>query len=228
MLKINEIFGPTIQGEGPSQGKQVMFLRLAYCNLKCSWCDTKYTWDWKQFNKEKEIHEFDNDVLLNSLRHKCKAVVISGGEPFIQQRELLNLVGGLCKLNYWIEVETNGTIVPERVFLELISQVNCSPKLSNSGDSRDRRIKPEALTALAMSEKVFFKFVIGSEKDIEEVWEYVNTYWISTNRVYLMPLGKTKDELLLTTSMVRKLADKHGFIFSSRLHVEMWGTKRGV
>jgi len=237
MLKVNEIFGPTIQGEGPSQGKEVIFVRLSTCNLSCQWCDTPYTWNWigtkfkhpDKFDKSLEVHEMDNDVILNKLaQYDCKAVVISGGEPLLQQRNLLTLIGSLCKMNYWIEVESNGTIVPEPVFLGMINQINCSPKLSNSGDSKEQRVKLKALTALVASEKVFFKFVVGNEKDIEEVWEYVNTFRIQTNRVYLMPLGKTKEELIKTTSMVRLLAQQHGFVFSSRLHVEMYGNRRGV
>jgi len=228
MLKVNEVFGPTIQGEGPSQGRYVMFLRLALCNLSCQWCDTKYTWDWKNYDRTKEIHELDNDVLLRQLDDPCEAVVISGGEPLLQQRKLLNLVGGLKKKNYWVEIETNGTIVPERVLLDLVDQVNCSPKLSNSGDSRRRRIKSEALKVLSESSKVYFKFVIGSLHDIDEVLEYVETFKIKPSHVYLMPLGKTREELQATSSMARLLAREYSFIYSSRLHVELYGTKRGV
>ena len=170
----------------------------------------------------------DNDVLLYRLSHPCKAVVISGGEPLLQQRELLNLLGGLKKKDYWIEIETNGTIVPQRMVLELVDQINCSPKLSNSGDSKAKRVQPKALEALVASEKVFFKFVVGSPDDMDEVLEYVNDYFIPPQRVYLMPLGKTKKELAVTSELVRKLAVWHNFIYSSRLHVELWGTVRGV
>ena len=226
MLKVNEIFGPTIQGEGKSQGMVVMFLRLAFCNLSCSWCDSKYTWDWKNFDKAKEVHEMDNDAILERLTGPN--IVISGGEPFIQQRELLTLVGALRKQERWIEIETNGTIIPDLVLMALLDQVNCSPKLSNSGDSRNRRLKTVALTKLSLYHKVYFKFVIGCEKDIEEVLELVTKYQLQPNHVYLMPLGKTPEELLKTTQMVRELSKKHGFVFSSRLHIELWGMKRGI
>lgn len=227
MLKVNEIFGPTIQGEGPSQGKKVWFLRLSYCNLQCVWCDSKYTWDWKQYDRTKEVHEMDNDVILERLK-EANAVVISGGEPLLQQRNLLTLIGGLVKRNCWVEVETNGTILPDEVFLSLINQINCSPKLSNSGDSRKKRIKSDVLKVLASIDKVYFKFVVSCEQDIDEVWEYVNTYKIPRRRVYLMPLGKTPEELKLTTKIVRELSFQNGFVFSSRLHIELWGQKRGV
>lgn len=228
MLKINAVFGPTIQGEGPTQGKHVMFLRLAFCNLSCTWCDTKYTWDWQHYDKTKEVKEVDNDILLKQLESPCKAVVISGGEPLLQQRQLLTLVGGLKKLNYWVEVETNGTVVPDRLFLELVNQVNCSPKLSNSGDSKERRIKSKALTTLVASPKVFFKFVVSGENDIDEVWDYVNDFAIPRHRVYLMPLGKTQGELCTTVELTQKMAQHYGFNYSSRLHVELWGETRNV
>ncbi len=227
MLKVNSVFGPTIQGEGPTQGKQVMFIRLAFCNLSCTWCDTKYTWDWKNYDRAKEVHDMDYQEVLEKLT-SCKSLVISGGEPTIQQKALIPLLIELRKQDYWVEVESNGTIVPQVEFLELVSQINCSPKLSNSGDSREKRIKPVALATLVASPKVFFKFVIGTKTDIEEVWEYVKDYSIQPNRVYLMPLGKTKDELVETTWMTKELARQHGFVFSSRLHVELWGTKRDV
>jgi len=227
MLKVNSIFGPTIQGEGRSQGKQVMFLRLGYCNLSCTWCDTKYTWDWKNYDVTKEVHIMDQARILSKLE-PCKAVVISGGEPLLQQSGLLPLIVELRKRGYWIEIETNGTIAPKLELLQHVDQFNCSPKLSNSGDTKEQRVKPRALQTLVASPKVFFKFVIGTEKDIREVWEYVKTYNIPTNRVYLMPLGKTKEELTQTTEKVRSLAVRHGFVFSSRLHVELWGTQRDV
>ncbi len=227
MLKVNSVFGPTIQGEGRTQGRPVMFLRLGYCNLSCGWCDTKYTWDWKNYDVKKEVRLMDQATVLAKLE-PLRAVVISGGEPMLQQTDLLPLIVELKRRGYWIEIETNGTIAPRIDFFEHVDQFNCSPKLSNSGDSRERRVKPKALEVLARWPKVFFKFVIGSRQDVEEVWEYVNTFQIPTERVYLMPLGKTQEELTDTTLMTKMLAREHGFVFSSRLHVELWGTKRDV
>lgn len=226
-LKINEVFGPTIQGEGPSQGKRVWFVRLSFCNLSCSWCDSKYTWDWRNHDRTKEVHEMDNDVLLEKLK-EATAVVVSGGEPLLQQRALLTLLGGLKKKNCWIEIETNGTISPAPVLLALVDQINCSPKLSNSGDSFERRVKSQALRTLSASPKVYFKFVISSEQDVKEVMGYVEMFGIKPHHVYLMPLGKTREELQMTTSLTRELAHRYSFVFSSRLHIELWGQKRGV
>lgn len=231
MLKVNECFGPTIQGEGPSQGKEVLFLRLSFCNLSCSWCDSKYSWDWKNYDKSKEVHEMSQENVvkkLQTLSVDIRALVVSGGEPLLQQKALVLLLQELKRNGWWVEIETNGTVIPNDEFLVLIDQINCSPKLANSGDSKQRRTKPESLIKLVGNSKTFFKFVVGNQTDLEEVWEYVKTYSINPNRVYLMPLGKTKEELVLTTEMVKSLAKDHGFIFSSRLHIELWGMKRGV
>ncbi len=231
MLKVNEIFGPTLQGEGPSQGRAVLFLRLAFCNLSCGWCDSKYTWDWKQYKQSDEVHpqhEWTVEARLKELGSEVKALVVSGGEPLLQQRALIPLLRNLRAEDWWVEFETNGTIKPVPELFTLASQINCSPKLSNSGDSAKDRIKPEVLTTLSQSEKVFFKFVIGCEKDVAEVLEYVQMYSIRPGHVYLMPLGRTKEELALTTEMVKGFASRQGFIFSSRLHIELWGTKRRV
>ncbi len=231
MLKVNEIFGPTLQGEGPSQGRKVMFLRLSLCNLSCSWCDSKYTWDWKNFDKTKEVHEKTVKEIVEELTLLSKGVrslVVSGGEPLIQQKKLIPLFQRLKDEFWWIEIETNGTLVPEPEVFRLLDQINCSPKLSNSGDSRDRRVKDASLRALVAHPKTFFKFVIGSQEDVGELWEYVSNYSIDPSRVYLMPLGKTPEELQLTTALVKKMAEDNGFIYSSRLHIELWGMKRGV
>lgn len=229
MLKVNEVFGPTIQGEGKSQGLEVMFVRLSFCNLKCVWCDTKYTWDWSQYDRNIEVRTMTTDEVLQRLvASKCKAVVISGGEPMLQQNSMLGLLSELYRNEFWTEVETNGTIAPVDEFSRLISQFNCSPKLSNSGDSEKMRLNPKSLHALSMIGKAFFKFVISSSKDIAEVISIIKSYSISPDRVYLMPLGKTIEELGVTTSIVKTIARDEGFNFSSRLHVETWGSKRGV
>ncbi len=239
MLKVNEIFGPTIQGEGKSTGLDVMFIRLSLCNLHCDWCDTPYTWNWTgtkfahkdKFDKEKELHLMSVEAICKHLSLKSrtvKRIVISGGEPMIQQWKLVKLLQFLKRDSYIVEVETNGTICPITDFMSLIDQVNCSPKLSNSGNTEIERIKPKALNVLSQSPKVFFKFVVNNETDMDEVWDYVNNFHIPRYRVYLMPLGKTKAELLETTQLVQTLASEHGFVFSRRLHVEKFGNVRGV
>ena len=141
-IKVNEIFGPTIQGEGRTVGKPVKFLRTAGCNLACVWCDTPYTWNWQgtdfehpeKFDREKEIHDMSVDEIktqLDQIGKDVKALVISGGEPMLQQNKLVPLLHLLKNDGYWVEIETNGTRAPSDEFLSLIDQINCSPKLTN-------------------------------------------------------------------------------------------------
>src|SRR5271170_594917 len=100
-LKVNEIYGPVQQGEGKSSGLDVLFLRLSGCNLACSWCDTPYTWNWvgtkfvhpEKYDPMKEISFMDtNEVKVELDKLNTKAVVISGGEPMLQQKPLLPLI----------------------------------------------------------------------------------------------------------------------------------------
>lgn len=205
----------------------VMFLRLAFCNLHCSWCDTKYTWNWKHYDKMKEVHQMSNDEIVTQLnKGGVKNLVVSGGEPLLQQRELVTLFKLLKSLGWWIEVETNGTITPSSEMYELVDQFNCSPKLSNSGDDKKLRVREVALQSLAQSSKANFKFVVANQTDIQEVLEYVNTF--NMTEVYLMPLGKTREELEQTRKLTQELSVRLGFKFSDRLHVVKFGGIRGV
>lgn len=237
-LAVSEIFGPTIQGEGKTAGKPVVFLRLAGCNLACIWCDTPYTWNWigtkfqhaLKFNPKEQVKTLQmSDVLHQILEigSQVKALVISGGEPLLQQQQLIPLLEALKAQGWWIEVETNGTIVPKSSFLALVDQVNCSPKLSNSGSDNDnKRIVSEALDALSKSIKTVFKFVISSVLELDEVKQLVADY--EMKEVYLMSEGQTKDEQEANQRTIAELAKDNNFNFSPRLHVLIWGTKRGV
>ena len=132
-MKISEIF-KSIQGEGINAGKNVVFLRTALCNLKCSWCDTKYTWDWDNFDYSKEVKELSiNRVKEEIEQFNIKHLVITGGEPMMQADDLVELLSFL-KPDFYVEVETNGTIVPNKMLTDLVDQWNVSPKTSNSNN----------------------------------------------------------------------------------------------
>ena len=103
----------SVQGECPATGNPSVFLRLATCNLACSWCDTKYTWDWSQHDYAKEVASLDTpEVEQRILSSECRSLVITGGKPLLQQSELAPLVVKLKAREFRFEVETNGTIVP--------------------------------------------------------------------------------------------------------------------
>ena len=226
-MKVNEIFGPTFQGEGKSAGKKVMFLRLAFCNLSCIWCDTAYTWDFKHYNKKKEITEMSNQEILLKIGDLTKALVISGGEPLLQQNSLISLCSILKNQGFWIEVETNGTIIPDDNFIELVNQFNISPKLSNSGNRWQKRENIIALTKFVSLKKSTWKFVVQDFSDISEILKFIAKVNIK-KEIYLMPEGKTKIEQLQRQKFVKNICKHFGFNFSPRLQVLKYGTRRAV
>ena len=234
-LKVNEIFGPTYQGEGRSAGMPCAFIRLAFCNLHCVWCDTPHTWNWKgsphkhpiKYDIKVEVHTMTHEEVLEKiLATGAKAVVISGGEPTLQHKELLPLIKELKERDFWVEVETNGTVLPSDDFIDYVDQINCSPKLASSGNELELRRVPAVLTKYANTPKVNFKFVVQDENDIQEAGELTEQFGLK--EVRLMPECRTKEELLERSLWVRKEAAKHGFLFTTRMSIMESGTKRGV
>jgi len=189
ILKVNEIFF-TFQGEGKNIGMPCTFLRLAMCNLHCVWCDTWYSWNFGKGDGiekrhgsptvkiEDELHELSTEKVLEKLiGHNTKNLVISGGEPMLQQKALSEMFRRACYDGYKfdsVEIETNGTIPLTACFDEWVTQINCSPKLENSGNLKVARYKPDVLKQLQATDKAWFKFVIDSEDDLKEVDNIVN------------------------------------------------------
>ena len=209
-------------------GVPSVFLRLATCNLKCHWCDTKYTWDWQVFDYQTEVVELDADDVQRRVRaFNCSHLVITGGEPLLQQEELEPLVANLTGDGFTFEVETNGTIAPTPGMLRHIGQWNVSPKLRSSGNAPESREIPLALETFAQMPTAFFKFVVTGESDIEEVCSLRDRYDLVPDRVLLMPEGRTPEALAKKSSWLPEVCVKHGFRFTTRLHILLWGDERG-
>ncbi len=225
-MQVNEIF-KSIQGEGPNFGKPAIFLRTAQCNLKCTWCDTKYTWDWKNYDFSKEVKEMTIDEVKDAIAElEIKHLVITGGEPLLQQGDLADLLSFL-KPDFYVEVETNCTILPNKMLTDLIDQWNVSPKTKNSGNPLELCENNECYYFFANQENAFFKYVVENETDIPEIKKFVAKYKIPEKRVQLMTQASTKEEISIREKSISKLAKSHNFAFSPRLHVAMWGSQRG-
>ena len=226
IVKISEIF-ESIQGEGTNAGKPAIFLRTAECNLKCTWCDTKYTWDWKNYSYAKEVKEIaikDIKQILekSSIRH----LVITGGEPLMQQDNLAELVTFL-KPEFYVEVETNGTILPNNVLTSLVDQWNVSPKTKNSGNPEELCEKRECYVFFSKQKNCYFKYVIEDENDLTEIKKLISKYSLDKNKVLLMPQATTKPEIISREKVVSKIAKNSKLSYSPRMHVSMWGNQRG-
>jgi len=229
LLLVNEIFGPTFQGEGVHLGKPCVFLRLAGCNLSCQWCDTPYTWDWTRYDKAEEVKRITvNDVLSQILQvsgaSNVRRLVVSGGEPMLQQKTLYGLVNKLRQEGWTTEMETAGTISPDTMVL--VDHFTVSPKLANSGDSLKRRYHPDVLERLNTAPSRCFKFVVQTLQDFNEIDQLVHCHGL--HPVMIMPEG-TENKTL--TRRIQELADatlRRNYQLTTRLQVMLYGNQRAV
>jgi 7-carboxy-7-deazaguanine synthase len=225
-LLVAEVFGPTIQGEGPSAGRRCGFVRLGGCNLDCMWCDTPYTWDWTRFRPRDELaHARSDDLVERVAAMGVDMVVVTGGEPMLQQDRLVPFLVSAAERGWHVEVETNGTIPPSAEVIALVGQFNVSPKLENSGIEVSRRIVDAVLVAYRCSGRAVFKFVVEDPGDLDEVDTIVARNGLSP--VYVMPQATDRAAVL---SGMRRLADAsatRGYGLTPRLHILRWGNVRG-
>ena len=233
-LYVSEIFGPTIQGEGPSSGRRCAFVRLVTCNLTCTWCDTPYTWDWTGMNgtvykrEEQETLMSAYDIYTFVKQLDVERVVFSGGEPMMQKADLVEIFEMLALDGIAIEIETNGTIMPSAELLPFITQINCSPKLHNSGVLLKKRRKVEILKGLVVSgTPVAFKFVCQSKECLDEVEEIQLEAGIPDRNIWIMPEGRSTEELDKHMEVIADDAILRGWNITPRTHVAIWGAKRG-
>lgn len=231
-LVVSEIFGPTFQGEGPSLGRRCVFLRLGGCNLHCRWCDTPYTWDWTgrnghAYDPRRELQRLDTFTVWESLRDLgSDTLVVSGGEPMLQQAPLAPLLERARDADWWVEIETAGTVIPAASTLECASRFNVSPKLENSGNTLEERYRPAALDALQASGKGAWKFVVQDIADLDEIAELVDRHSLSP--VYVMPEGIQPDTITARSQWLAEEVLARGWNLTTRLHILLYGNRRGI
>lgn len=227
LLRLSEIFD-SLQGEGVSMGQPCRFVRLALCNLHCAYCDTKYTWDFEHFDYDQEVHEHAvADVAAQLDGAPGQHVVITGGEPLLQQRALTKVLERASQ-QLFVEVETNGTRIPNAALLARVNQWNLSPKLSSAGDPEALRIRPEALRALRDSGRAYLKLVVASPADRDEAEALRERFGFERSRTLLMPQAASREELEARSGDVAAWSQALGLRFSSRLHLALWGGRRGT
>lgn len=229
-MLVSEIFN-SFQGEGPTAGKTAAFLRLGGCNLKCTWCDTPYTWNWESFNIKKELKEWtDLDIVHQLLTYKnVKRLILTGGEPLLQQekKDLQNVLLSMKRENWQIEVETNGTVEPNAFMKKMVDQWNVSPKMTNSGNE-SKLAETSALKVFTQLPSAHFKLVVDGENEFDMAQGFIVRHHLPINRTYLMPQARTKTELAQRLKPIQKMANQLGCRFTSRLQVAQYGSKRGV
>ncbi|MGO9257593.1 MAG: 7-carboxy-7-deazaguanine synthase QueE [Bryobacteraceae bacterium] len=228
-MKIAELFY-SLQGEGSLVGVPSFFIRTSGCNLRCAWCDTPYT-SWQPEGTELSLDQIVDEWKAHPARH----VVVTGGEPMIAP-EIVPLTHRLRAAGAHITIETAGTVA-QPVACDLMS---ISPKLAHSTPAifgpegswaarHERlRIQPDVLAELMRRYDYQLKFVVQNPGDLDEVRRLVRELGAPPDRVILMPEGVAAEALRERSLWIAEACKEEGFRFSPRLHVDLYGNRRGV
>jgi 7-carboxy-7-deazaguanine synthase len=229
-MLISEIFY-SIQGEGELVGVPSVFVRTSGCNLRCSWCDTKYA-SWNPEGEELSVDAIVEKVLSYPARH----VVLTGGEPMLA-KGITELAQRLHEAGWHITIETAGTIAPDGIACDLAS---LSPKLSNSTPEtlgpgwreqhEKRRHQPAALAAWVASYPFQLKFVVETEQDLVEIQQALAELGagVAPHKVLLMPQGTDLRTLQGREESLVELCKRHGYRYCNRLHIALFGNTKGT
>ena len=218
VVRVSEVF-LSLQGEGPSAGTPAHFLRLQGCDVGCHWCDSKYTWDFYGGRGIALDEVWEQAGALGS----APLLVVTGGEPFAHPG-----LGPILEqaVERWprVEVETSGVRPPafrhERLFF------NVSPKLPSV--TRRWAETWRHVGAWIGEPHATFKIVVGDPPDLEDACRLIGEHGIPAARVMLMPEGLDDERLRARAIELAEACKRDGFRLSPRLHIWMWGARRGV
>jgi 7-carboxy-7-deazaguanine synthase len=230
-MLISEIFY-SLQGEGELTGVPSVFVRTSGCNLRCNWCDTPYA-SWSPEGEQRTVDE----ILAEVKKHPARHIVLTGGEPMIA-KEIRDLASALKRSGYHITIETAATVAPDGIACDLAS---LSPKLANSApDDRlsatwrakheSLRWQPEVVKAWLAGYGYQLKFVVAQAADVDEIEGLLARLGVAVPRakVLLMPEGTTVEALRARAGWLGELCKQRGYRYAPRLHVELYGNKRGT
>lgn len=232
-MRIAELFY-SLQGEGGLIGMPSVFVRTSGCNLRCSWCDTPYA-SWNPEGSEMGPEE----ILAAVRQHPARHVVVTGGEPMLA-RDIHELLTLLREQGLHVTLETAGTVAPEAAQVDLVS---LSPKLANSTPDAERagaawverhertRLQPAVLREwLEQAGDYQLKFVIANAADLVEMQTVVASIGVPVppEKILLMPEGTSVETMRRRYDLLIEASKTHGWRFSPRLHLELFGNRRGT
>jgi 7-carboxy-7-deazaguanine synthase len=230
-MLISEIFH-SIQGEGELTGVPSVFVRTSGCNLRCNWCDTMYS-SWEPEGREQSVAQIVHIVSAFPARY----IVLTGGEPMIA-KDVRLLAHGLRSTGRHLTIETAATVLPEDIACDLAS---LSPKLKNSAPDdrlpatwRKRheklRWQPEVIRAWIDAYPFQLKFVVSAPSDLEEIQLLLKSLDrnIPPEKILLMPEGTSREALRGRDEWLVEACKLEGYRYCQRLHVELFGHRRGT
>jgi 7-carboxy-7-deazaguanine synthase len=229
-VKVSELFY-SLQGEGKLTGVPSVFVRASGCNLRCEWCDTPYA-SWNPEGENLPV----GAIVEQIARHPARHVVLTGGEPMIMP-DISLLTSALKSHGYHITIETAATVF-EPLPLDLAS---LSPKLSNStprdresgrfasAHEKHRLNLPVIQQFIDTSPDFQLKFVVSAEQDLAEIDAILKDLrgWQPAD-VLLMPEGTDARTLESRAGWISDLCKQLGYRYCPRLHIALYGNKRGT
>ena len=218
-----------------------IFVGDLHAEGKATWtCDSTSQWLWRGEDKEFDylINRWKEEGVYDYIKDGSVHIIWTGGEPTIKghQEAIVNFT------NHWMsryldrndvhpfyEIETNGTIVIDVKLFNMLDQINCSPKLSNSGMTEKQRIVPEAIERIKQHKNYQFKFVISTEDDVLELFrDFVEPFKIPLKNVVCMPGLDDAADFEERTRFVMEMAKKYRFRGLTRLHIAAWNKTLNV
>lgn len=240
MIPVAEIFGPTIQGEGPHVGMQTLFVRVAGCDFKCAWCDSKFAWKIDGSIKRYGTKELADILVQECNNSKCSNVVLTGGNPCLYNfKEVIDI---LHDNNITVDIETQGSKMPD--WLIDVDLLVISPKAPSSKQPDVYKTVNEYMKLLSsIKQKVAIKIPIFNEEDFEFAMKYyalVDYYrekgvdidlYLSVGNTNTTEAGDISKRVLSDyeklINMVANSYMKRVFILP-QVHTLVWGNKQGV
>lgn len=241
----------SFQGEGPSLGRRALFVRLSGCNLTCGYpalprdpgttpsgamvCDTEYTWN-SALHDLSTARQLTLDDVWDELEAldpatrrpelpRVDLIVVSGGEPMMRQDFVTDLAQRARAQGRQVEIETNATITPRPTLVAEEVYFNAGLKLASSAVPRNRRIKPDAITAIQATGRARWKFVVTAPDDLDEVAALQHEYGLTD--IWLSPEGTEPDDVIRQMRAIADHALTRGWNLTTREHILIWGKKRG-
>ena len=218
-----------------------IFVGDLHAEGKATWtCDSTSQWLWRGENKEFDylINRWKEEGVYDYIKDGSVHIIWTGGEPTItgHQEAIVNFTNHWMSryldrndVNPFYEIETNGTILIDVKLFNMLDQINCSPKLSNSGMTAKQRINPEAIERIKLHKNYQFKFVISTEDDVLELFrDFVEPFKIPLKNVVCMPGLDDAEDFEERTRFCLEMAKKYRFRGLTRLHIAAWNKTLNV